>query len=80
MGSILFHSGRWTKPLGLGAPMDAIIRPGLPTAPAVPLSSGTAMHSLGIHYFPLTLPFVLILLGVLSVVEARPSLDFATGT
>src|SRR5713226_3367277 len=34
-------------------------------APAVPDSPEPPMHSLGIHYYPLTLPFLLILLGVL---------------
>jgi uncharacterized membrane protein len=34
-------------------------------APAFPDSPEPPMHSLGIHYYPLTLPFLLILLGVL---------------
>src|SRR5258707_8237561 len=34
-------------------------------APASPDSPDPPMHSLGIHYYPLTLPFLLILLGVL---------------
>src|SRR5260221_475610 len=33
-------------------------------APAFPDSPEPPMHSLGIHYYPLTLPFLLILLGV----------------
>jgi len=43
--------------------------PGVPIpdrfAPAFPDSPDPPMHSLGIHYYPLTLPFLLILLGVL---------------
>ena len=34
-------------------------------APGFPDSPDPPMHSLGIHYYPLTLPFLLILLGVL---------------
>src|SRR5258708_20833735 len=32
-------------------------------APAFPDAPEPPMHSLGIHYYPLTLPFLLILLG-----------------
>src|SRR3981189_3523215 len=32
-------------------------------APAFPDSPDPPMHSLGIHYYPLTLPFLLVLLG-----------------
>src|ERR1700716_3780124 len=43
--------------------------PGVPIpdrfAPAFPDSPEPPMHSLGIHYYPLTLPFLLILAGVL---------------